>query len=261
MTKIFYSLLLIVGIPHFVSAQPGKIDTDRPDQSESPSTVPKNWLQVEAGIGLQKNNDLDEYEYAHPTILTKYGIGNRIELRLITTFQSNSYLKVPRGTVINSGLLPVEIGTKINLFEEKGWRPKTSLLVHFGIPKAASRNYDVPNLAPRFRFAFQKTISNMVALGCNLGAEWDGSGDEKPTYIYTFAPGFDLSENWYAYIEAFGFLRNDGPPENSLAAGFARYIGNDIKIDLSGGFGISAAAPIYYAALGLSFRVNMKKMH
>ena len=36
-----------------------KIDTDRPDQTESAFTVPKNWLQFEAGFTSLAHTDAD----------------------------------------------------------------------------------------------------------------------------------------------------------------------------------------------------------
>ncbi|MEP6676973.1 MAG: transporter [Ferruginibacter sp.] len=259
MAKIKLLLHFLLWIPFIAFSQSGKIDTDRPDQSESAFTVPEKWIQVETGIGLQKNNHARDYEYALPSILSKYGISKRIELRLITTYQSHSTILIPTGTVTEAGLLPVEVGTKINLSAEKKFLPKTSLLFHLGFPSLGSKKFATAHVAPRFRFAFQKTLSASSALGCNLGAEWDGSGNSDPAWIYTLSPGFDLSEKWYAYVEVFGFIYKDESPEHTLAAGIAWYANKDLKIDLSGGFGISPAAPVYYTAAGFSFRIHTKK--
>ncbi len=234
-----------------------KIDTDRPDQTESAVLVPKKWVQFEMGFSKQANN-ASENEFQHPTLLSKYGINKRFELRLITTLQTNTDNSISTAKKRNGGLTPVEVGAKIALWEEKNLLPKTSLIFHVGIPKLSSSYYQVNHLAPNFRFTMQHSITEKTGLGYNVGAEWDGINKEA-TWIYTFAPGINLSEKWYGYIEAFGFISKINKPEHSLDAGIAYYIKPDFKIDLSSGFGISSAAPDWYVAVGASFRFKTGK--
>jgi Putative MetA-pathway of phenol degradation len=256
MYKIIFTVFFNIAAT-FTMAQEGKIETDRPDQTECPFTVPKKWLQFEAGTNAQKNT-ASVKEYLHPTLLTKYGISKKFELRIITTVQTGIYTLQPGYTVTTKGLLPVEIGGKISLWEEKKLLPKTSLIFHAAFPKLASKTYNADKLAPNFRFTMQNTLSKNIALGYNLGAEWDGFTNTA-TWIYTFAPGFNLSEKWYAYIEAFGFITKGEAPQHSLDAGIAYFITDNLKFDLSGGPGISKNAPQRYIALGASFRFKAIK--
>lgn len=237
-------------------AQVEKIDTDRPDQTESAVLVPKKWMQLEFGISRQENKP-GEYEFQHPTLLSKYGISKRVELRMITTLTTNSFYNGPSKQK-ESGLEPVELGAKIALWEEKKWMPKTSLIVHVAIPKLASTDFRSDKPAPDFRFTMQNSITDNIALGYNLGAEWDGHGN-KATWIYTFAPGFNIGKKWYGYIEAFGFISKQNEPENSIDGGIAWYVTPDLKLDLSSGFGISQAAPDWYVAFGWSVRFRTGK--
>jgi hypothetical protein len=238
-------------------AQTEKIDTDRPDQTESAVLVPKKWVQFEMGFSKQVNT-ATENEFQHPTLLSKYGISKRFELRLITTVQTNTDFSNPLVKKTNTGLTPVEIGAKIALWEEKKLLPKTSLIFHIGIPRLASKYFQADHLAPNFRFTMQHSITKKIGLGYNVGAEWDGVNKEA-TWIYTFAPGINLSEKWYGYIEAFGFVSKKNDPEHSLDGGIAYYINPNFKIDLSSGFGISKAAPDWYIAIGGSIRFKAVK--
>lgn len=239
------------------AAQVEKIDTDRPDQTESAVLVPKKWMQFEMGFSKQKNGP-GSNSFDHPTLLSKYGLAKRIELRLITSVVSNTEKISNLPDQTESGLEPVEIGAKIALCEEKKFLPKTSFIFHFAIPKLASKKFHADKLAPNFRFTMQNSITRTMAIGYNLGAEWDGYSN-KATWIYTFAPGFNFSEKWYGYIEAFGFISKQNEPENSIDGGIAYYINRDFKIDLSSGFGISKAAPDWYMAAGISFRFKTGK--
>ncbi|MEO6219796.1 MAG: transporter [Ginsengibacter sp.] len=240
-----------------IYAQDEPIDTDRPDQTESVNIVPKNWLQFEAGFNIQENKK-NTYEYLTPTLLSKYGLTDRIELRLITTLITNSYLLIPQGTVSKTGLEPVEVGAKISLLQEKKLLPKTSFLFHFAIPGFASKGNNINLIAPNFRFIFQKSLAKNFALGCNLGTEWNGI-DNKPAYIYTLSPGLNFANKWYTYIEAFGVIKKKELPEHSFDGGLAYNVTNNLKLDISSGFGFTKAAPSWYIAIGVSKRFNLNK--
>jgi len=256
MKKLFYNLIAIAFLNTTVFAQE-KIDTDRPDQTESSYLVPKGYFQGEFGFNIE--NDKKLKTFVHPTGLWKYGINKRFELRLITEFVSQeTVLILPQGNKFETGLVPIQIGSKIALWEEKGIIPKTSLIFHIGIPGLSSSKFKTPNLAPNFRFTMSHSLSERVGLGYNLGAEWDGI-DETPAWIYTIAPGINIGNNWYAYIEAFGSIKKNEPAQHSVDAGLAYFFSNNTKIDISSGFGISKTAPDNYVAIGFSFRFKTKK--
>ena len=237
-----------------------KIETDRPDQTESPYTVPRNWFQAELGFNIE-NEKNGAKTFVHPTVLSKYGLTNRFELRLITEILSlKTPLQIPQGNDIVTGLKPIQVGGKLALFEEKGLVPKTSLIFHTSIPKAATSEFQQSRWAPDFRFTMQHSLSENISLGYNLGAEWDGEESSSATYIYTIAPGFTLGEKWYGYMELFGFLNGGSPSQHCIDGGIAYYISNNTKIDLSGGFGITPDTSLKnYVAVGFSFRVPVGK--
>ncbi len=100
----------------------------------------------------------------------------------------------------------------------------------------------------------QNSITKTLALGYNIGAEWDGV-NKSPAIIYTFAPGLSIGEKLYTYVEAFGAIVKN-QPQHSLDGGVAYYLNNNLKVDISGGFGISPAAPDWYSSIGCSVRFN-----
>ncbi|GAB2821527.1 transporter [Ferruginibacter profundus] len=254
---ILQACLLLTAIT--TTAQVEKIDTDRPDQTESAFTVPKKWVQFESGFLKEVDKGPDDRFYKvkdilfqHPSLLSKYGVSKRLELRLITDFVT--YKSTQNSSVIETktGIDNVQFGAKLNFFNEKGLRPKTSLIAHYNFGGLRTIYKDTKD-GFNFRFTMQHTISEKIALGYNLGMEWDRFG-EPGAYSYTFAPGFNLSEKWYAYVEAFGFIRKNEKPENSIDGGIAYYVTDNFKIDASAGFGLNKKAPDYYFAVGTSFR-------
>jgi hypothetical protein len=258
MTKRFIPLILLLFISSVLAAQEtGRMETDRPDQTESPVITKKNYIQTEIGFHFIKENELTGF--LHPTVLWKYGVAKRFELRLITEFISEETpLLIPSGNDIITGIAPVQIGGKLAFWEEKGLLPKTSLIFHVAPARVGSKKFYAHKWAPDFVFTFQNTLSENIGLGYNLGAEWDGESD-TPYWVYTFAPGFNIGKKWYGFIEVFGAIRKNESPQHNLDGGLAYYFNDDLKIDISSGFGITEPAPDWFGGIGLSFRINTKK--
>lgn len=250
MTKYFLFLLAITFCTRSSAQQTGRMETDRPDQTESPYIVKQHYIQAEAGFNYEKQDGLSTL--VHPTVLWKYGASKVFEFRLITELISaETPLLIPSGNAVLTGLLPVQAGGKLALWEEKGLLPKTSLIFHVAVPKLASKKFRYDKWAPNFRFTMQHSLSGKIGLGYNLGAEWDGFS-HTPYWIYTIAPGFNLGKKGYFYIEAYGAVRKGETPQHGIDGGFAWYLSDHVKLDISGGFNIRNSPD--YVAIGGSFR-------
>jgi hypothetical protein len=237
--------------------QTGRMETDRPDQTEAVYITKLKYIQAETGFNLEKNDGLTAF--IHPTALWKYGLSKKFEFRLITELTSaETSSNGSSGKKYTSGLLPVQIGGKVALFEGKGLLPQTSFIAHLGISKFGSKAFQTSRFFPSFRFTMQNSLTENIAIGYNLGAEWDGETG-TPDWIYTFAPGFNLGKKWYGYAELYGSVRKYESPQHSVAAGFAYYFSDNTKIDFSGSYGLSDNATDWYTAIGFSFRFNTKK--
>lgn len=223
------------------------IQCDRPDQTETPFTVPKGRFQVESGFSYKK--DVDQHNYSLPSTLSKYGLTEQIELRLITEWNMVNDLKENF-----SGLQPIQLGFKINFFGEKKWRPKTSLIAHLTLPKWASANYQSNYYMPNFRFTMQHTLTDKLNLGYNLGAQWD-AGNQRRTWLYTATLGYSLSKKLGCYAEVFGFAPQFESANHSMDGGITYLISDDFMLDLSAGKRIVGVTAEYYTALGVSFRI------
>jgi len=257
MRKIVTASVLLILAQFCFAQQTGRMETDRPDQTESPFVVKKGWIQSEIGFNLERENGFSTR--VHPTILWKYGASKRFEFRLITEAVSvETPLMIPAGTETISGILPIQIGGKLAFWEEKGLLPKTSLIFHVAPSKLGNKKFHTDKWAPNFRFTMQHTLSENIGLGYNFGAEWDGFSN-IPAWIYTIAPGFNLGEKWYGYVEAFGAFQKGQMPTHAFDAGLAYYTTDNTKLDISSGFAITEGATDWYGAIGFSFRFNTKK--
>jgi hypothetical protein len=223
------------------------IQTDRPDQTECPFIVPKYCIQAENGF-LIEIPTTGSKNINYPSILWKFGINDRLEFRLITELL---YEKV--NNKITSGLSPITIGFKVNLFESKGILPITSFIGHLTTPNIGSKEFNSTYWAPSFKFAMQNKLSDKMTLGYNLGAEWDGETPE-PTFIYSLTTGYSITDKIGVYAEVYGFLPQKSKADHRFDGGLTYLISNNILVDLSGGFGLTENAPDHYIAVGLSYR-------
>ncbi len=199
---------------------------------------------------MKKTNE-NSNEIISPTVLTRYGINDNFELRLLTEWvtDKNNFEK-------KSGFVPVLVGFKTKILEENGVIPTTSFIGHIAIPSWASTKHTTTYYAPEFRFTMQHTISEKQTLSYNLGAEWDGE-TAAPTFIYTLTTAYSLSENMGAYLECYGFVPQIGKPDHRFDLGLTYLFNPNHQLDVSSGLGLSETSAKYYISLGYSFRFKI----
>ena len=227
------------------SLQP--IQLDRPDQTECPFITPTKHIQIENGFTYE-NIDRESKSLNYPSTLWKYGVNEKFELRLITELVTER-----NAADTKTGLLPITIGFKTQLLEEKGILPKTSFIGHITTSNIGSKQFQTKHIAPSFRFTMQHSLASKISLAYNLGVEWNGENAEQ-TYIYTLATGFTLTEKLGCYAEVYGFIPTMNKTDNRFDTGFTYLVNNDFMLDLSGGIGLSENSPKNYFSYGLSYR-------
>ncbi|MBU4537017.1 MAG: transporter [Weeksellaceae bacterium] len=246
MKKISSAMVLLTF--SFLSSQES-IETDRPDQTESASLTPKNFIQIESGFLYEKTGDYSE-KFSHPNILWKYGINDHFEVRMITELSSEKL-----GNETFSGMMPLTFGFKAKLTEEKNVLPKISFIGHLTANKLSSKHFETTYIAPSFKFLFQHTLSEKWRMGYNLGADWNGETPDA-TAVYTLSAAYTVTERLGAFAEVFGFLNKYRKADHSLHGGFTYLISNDLQLDASSGFGISEISPDYFISCGVSYRFS-----
>ncbi|EEI89605.1 hypothetical protein HMPREF0765_4752 [Sphingobacterium spiritivorum ATCC 33300] len=222
------------------------IQLDRPDQTETVYTVPEKYLQFESRFRIEHIGK-KENAYEFPSVLWKYGITDKTELRMTTDLARENRVTIVR---------PLSLGFKTSFTEEKGILPKISLISHFILNTKGGEYAKSNTIIPRFRFTFQNSISENNSLGYNIGMEWN-TENNIPTYIYTLAYGRTISRRFGAYIETYGFYTQDARADSRIDGGVTYLITPDFMIDFASGAGLSDIAPKYFFALGISYRTRL----
>lgn len=245
---LIVGVLLSGSITNFYGQDIPPIQTDRPDQTETPFTVPKNHFQMENGFSFEQTDHMTQ-SFTQPSSLLKYGLNDHFEVGLVMEFVTIKSDKV------TSGLKPVTVRFKERITDEKGIIPSTSFIGYLTIPNFATDNLKVTYFAPAFRFTMQHTLSEKFSLGYNLGAEWDGESP-VPVFIYTLETGYSISDKVGAYVEIYGFVSQELQADHRFDCGLSYLLRPNVLFDISGGVGITDNSPDYYLALGFSFRLK-----
>ena len=224
------------------------IQTDRPDQTETPFTVPKNHFQMENGFSFERTDNSTK-SFTNPSILFKYGISDYFEVGLITEFTTISSDK----TI--TGLNPVTLRIKEKISDEKGILPTTSFIGYLTIPHFATDNFKATYYAPAFKFTMQHTLSEKFSLGYNLGAEWDGESP-YPIFIYTITTDYSITNKFSIFSEIYGFAPEKSKADHRIDCGLSYLIRPNVSLDFSGGIGLTDNAPKYFLSTGFSFRLK-----
>ena len=244
-------------------AQDPELITDRPDQTESTTTVPRGWIQIESGAGFAEEDSqgLETQTLAGPGTLVRIGLADRLELRLGWAGFIDQETSFQGSRTTASGVGDAEIGAKLQLRGESGRVPEMAILFATSVP-SGDDGFTSDRFDPSFRLAFAHTLSERVSLGYNFGAAWEstaesGDTDTLSNGVYTVAAGFALSEHWGAFVELFGdvALSASGAPAHSLDGGTTWRIKPNLQIDLAGGLGLSDAADDWFLGVGVSLRL------
>lgn len=229
------------------------IVTDRPDQTESSSTVPIESLQLETGFlfGSSRNNLITEQQILAPSILSRYGLTKGIELRLVTQFES---VKNKQTQEINSGFSDIEVGTKVQLFKRETSVTEIAFLSHLVLPtgpkQLTNNKFGTIN-----KLSISHQLTESVGMGYNVGYNYFGYGNGNLTY--SLALGIGLTDSIGIYLEPYGEVLDFETFESSFDGGFTYLFKENIQFDVSFGTGLNHA--MNYISIGCS--VNIAKKH
>lgn len=259
MIKLFTTVLITFTFISFGYGQAHRtdslnaIETDRPDQTEAASLVPQGFIQVEAGFFRQvdKQGEFKFISQLSPTVLLRYGLLERLELRLLV--EQWQFKEEGTGTGKVSGLGPVAIGTKIKITEENGLLPSMAFIGHLTL-RTGKSEFRPTYVVPDFRFSLAHTLSDRFSLGYNVGYEW-APDEALGQSIYTLALGASISEKLGSFIELYGHKPQGQKWQHHLDGGLVYKLLTNLQLDASAGIGLSKNAPDYFLSGGFSVRL------
>lgn len=245
-------IVLLVFLIVSINAFSQSIITDRPDQTESSSTLLKGSLQIESGIlfGSAKDDYFSEEILLAPTVLWRYGITNAIELRLLTEF---ACIKDKTTSENINGISDLQIGAKFQLLKKEGTNTEIAFLSHAIIPTAKDE-LSLNEFGTINKLAISHELSNTIGLGYNIGYDYYclGSGN----FTYSLSVGIGISDKIGFYVELYGEIVEFENHLVNFDAGFTYLLKENSQLDVSFGTGLNHN--MTYVSLGYSLNIKEK---
>jgi len=227
------------------------IVTDRPDQTESSSTIAKGSLQIESGLlwGFSDNgfSSASLRHLAAPSTLFRVGIINCIELRVFNQFES---IKLSNRDFEASGFSDLELGTKIQLLKKDNINMEIALLSHAILP-TGSQYLSLEEVGTINKLCISHALTESIGLGYNVGYNYFGFGDGDLTY--SLALGFGINDKASVYIEPYGDFTEFEDHVSNFDAGFTYLLKENFQVDFSFGTGINHT--MNYLSAGFSWQL------
>lgn len=247
MKKIKISMML------FLSAYPinaQEIITDRPDQTESSSTIPRGSLQIESGI-LIRFLDLEEVflqEIFAPTTLFRFGLTEQVELRIVNQLIS---IKDKNNPEENFGIGDLEIGTKIQIYKKERANMEIAFLSHVVLP-TGSKGLTIDKVGTINKLSISHKLKPNINLGYNIGYNYFGS--ENGFITYSLALGIGITPKVAIYLEPYGEIGIFEEHILNFDAGITYLLRDNFQLDFSFGTGINNK--MNYIAAGFSWNIS-----
>ena len=244
------SLLLAQIGTGVASAQSPDLVTDRPDQTESATVVPRGLMQVETGYLFARDGGVDGYEV--PGTLFRVGLGARTEFRI-----GHAGMVGGEG---RHGAGDSELGAKVNLVERAdGWRPELAILGGLSLP-TGNDAFSSGSVDPSFLVSFAHELSPRLSLGYNVGAAWESSADQSDRdafIMYSLALGVGLTDRLGTFLEFFGDRQTTDTTATSVSVdgGFTLLLTDIVQLDIYVGSGLRGRTDDVFVGTGLSFRL------
>ncbi|MCC7253812.1 transporter [Hyphomicrobium sp.] len=237
------------------------MSTDRPDKTESPYTVDAGWLQVETDLVAYTRDSLDGSTTRTIDVMPvnlKIGLTSSTDLQIVYGAYSHARTSGGGATEEESSFGDLVLRVKHNLWGNDGGQTALAVMPFLKVPtnNAASLNDELEGgvIVPL-------AVDLGHGMGLGLMAQVDilksksGSGYE-PTFIGSAALGFELTERWGMYVEAFVERGTEGGAETvvTLDGGFTYAVTDHLQLDVGTNVGVTEAADDVTVFAGMSQR-------
>ncbi len=225
-----------------------QIIADRPDHTESSSTVPKGALQSESGIlvSYEGDNHISTRQILLPTTLFRYGITEGVEFRIMNQFES-----VKSADQNCQGISDLDIGAKIQIIKNRNRNTEIAFLTHLVVP-TGSRELTIGEIASLSKISVSHRLSENAGIGYNLGYNFSGNG--RGDLTYSLALGIGINEKAGVYLEPYGEITNMDKFILNLGTGFTYLVKTNLQLDFSFGTGVSQRSN--FISMGCSWLIE-----
>ncbi len=239
------------------------LSTDRPDQTESASTVDAGHVQIEMDL-VNFRCDRDSPDGTRTEIWNvapvnlKIGLLNNTDLQILLDNYIAARTRDSAGvTERATGFGDITARLKINLWGNDGGPTALALMPFVKLPLGGSdhRNGETEGglIVP-----FAVSLPSAWGLGLMTEVDFvsDGDGGHDIEWLNSVTVGCDLTERIGAYLE-FVAVVGTAPGfdwQGQVDLGFTFAASDDVQLDLGCNFGVTESAPDFQPFVGVTVR-------
>lgn len=235
--------------------------SDRPDFTESSTTVGRGVVQIEMGYTFIRDNDGGTYYNTHsfPESLFRVGMfADWFEFRF--AYNHGIQLVAPPAISANTvaGGEDLYTGVKLALTSQRRWLPEMAIVPQFTIP-SGDTDFSAHDVLPGVNWLYGWDITERLSTGGST--QVNKSVDDDGTNYYEFAQSWTVGFGWTnrlgSYIELFSHHpsgASSAKPEYYLDGGLTFRVTNNLQLDARAGTGINGAAADYFLGSGAVVR-------
>ena len=247
-----------------IEAEPDEIETDRDSFTPATTIVGRRRLIVESGYSFLDNRGFKE-THSVPELIFRYGLSDRIELRLGWNYEVGGAASEVSGSsaleeeaALNGSKLVKEYtlsyGAKFRVNDQYQWIPRSIVILQGLTPTGGASN--------------QTQIVATYAAGWTLPNRWQFDSairyvteSEEGDHFNIWAPSavlkVPLGEKWAAHAEYFGFITGGkelNTTKHYLSPGLHYLVTPDLEIGVRLGWGLNDQSARFFSNVGVGYR-------
>ena len=239
------------------------LESDRPDFTESSTTVGYRRLQIESGYTYTQAIAGDPTHDAHdlPELLVRYGVAERLELRVAW----DEGMVFDRCTDRNSGRVVTDRrehrrGVRLQVcVDQAGQMAAANGHDYFRYgPDRAAPGQSSGQVDVLVNYLYSWEFTKKLSLNCSTGNLWTAeSGDRFSQFFQSASVEYELTEKLHVFNEWYAFFRRDSSdnrPQHYYDAGLTYLVTPNFQLDWRAGLGLNAAADGFFTGCGLTIR-------
>ena len=250
-----------------------RIETDRDAFTPTPRLIGVGRLGIESAYSFVNNRGAKE-THSLPELLVRYGLTDRVELRLGWSYEVGGESSTVSGSAgADDGLRPVELeaggleealslvrestltyGAKVRLNDQAGWLPESSLIL-VGQSKTSGPEKTTQVVAT---YVFGWELPNRWKLDAALRY---ATAEEDGDHFHVWSPStvirVPVGERATVHAEYFGFFsrgREANSRKQFLSAGASYLLTPDLEVGVRGGPGLNDQSAFWFVNAGFGWR-------
>jgi hypothetical protein len=247
--------------PEFENPFENAIETDRDSFTPSTKTAGRGRLILESAYSFLDNRNRPD-THSFPEFLLRYGVAERLELRLNWNYEVG-------GAAVDVGGEPggeelfgpgleresqISYGFKAGITEQRRWVPESALIVAGFTPTSGQET--ATDLVTTYVFGWELPNDWKLDSAIRYGTESE-QGDSFDLWAPSVVLKVPVREQWNTHIEYFGEFSRDKSQDQVIhfvSPGVHYLVTPDLEVGVRLGWGLNEQSARFFTNVGLGWR-------